>query len=63
MPVYTYYFLAPDGSVPAFEFDQCATEAEARAHALQRLLRQPERHAVEVRRGEQLIFLSTAVAA
>ena len=63
MSVYTYYFLNLDGSVPGFEFDQCPDDAEARLRALQRLTRQPERKAVEVWRGEQIIFHSAAPCA
>ena len=63
MSVYTYYFLNLDGSVPMFEFDQCADDAAARARAIQRLMRQPERKAVEVWRGEQIIFQSAAPGA
>ena len=63
MAVYTYYFLNADESVPGFEFDQCAHDAEAQARAVERLRRQPERQAVEVWRGEQLIFHSSVIAA
>jgi hypothetical protein len=58
MSVYTFYFLNADGSVPAFEFDECAHDGEARKRALERLRRHPERRAVEVRLGQELVFHS-----
>ena len=63
MSVYTYYFLNADGSVPAFEFDECAHDGEAKSRAVERLRGYPEREAVEVRRGQQLVFHSAASAA
>ncbi len=60
MSVYTFYFLNADGSVPAFEFDECAHDSEAALRAMERLRLHPERKAVEVRRGQQLVFDSTA---
>ena len=62
MSVYTFYFLNADGSVPAFEFDECDHDAEASRLAVERLQRYPERQAVEVRRGQQLVFHSTTAA-
>ena len=59
MSVYTYYFLNPDGSVPAFEFDQCLTDGEAAVRALERLRRHPGRAAVEVRRGDEIVLPPT----
>ena len=48
MQIYTYLFLDPRDVVQGFEFDECASDAEAqrRAHAMLRA--RPERSAVEV---------------
>lgn len=48
MQIYTYLFLDPRNVVQAFEFDECASDAEAqqRAHAMLRA--RPERAGVEV---------------
>jgi hypothetical protein len=62
MSLYTFYFLNADGSIPVFEFDECAHDAEARAKALERLTRLPERKAVEVRCGQQVVFRSHSAA-
>ena len=62
MSDYTYYFLNPDGSVPGFEFDQCLHDAEACERAAERLRGQPGREAVEVWRGEKLLFRMSAAA-
>jgi hypothetical protein len=56
MSLYTYYFLNGDGSIPAFEFDECSGDAEAAARALERLSLLPERKGVEVRRGQKVVF-------
>ena len=62
MSDYTYYFLNPDESVPGFEFDQCKHDAEALERAAARLRGQPERKAVEVWRGEQLLLRMNAAS-
>jgi hypothetical protein len=46
--IYTYLFLDPRDVVQAFEFDQCADDAEARRRAEAMLRARPERRAVEV---------------
>ena len=46
--MYTFLLVSPTGSIPAFDFAQCADDDAAR-HAARRLLRQqPERRAVEI---------------
>ena len=48
MQIYTYLFLDPRNVVQGFEFDQCASDAEAQARAAAMLRARPERRAVEV---------------
>ena len=55
MGIYTYYLLNGDGSVPAFEFDQCRDDGEARLRALQMLAQRPERSGVEIWRDDRLV--------
>ncbi|HEX8570829.1 MAG TPA: hypothetical protein VF699_13045 [Caulobacteraceae bacterium] len=55
MAVYTYYLLNDDGSVPAFEFDQCGDDVEARLRAMEVLARRPERTGVEIWRDDQFV--------
>ena len=59
--VYTFYYLNADGSVPGFDFDQCREDNDARLRAIQLLREQPERNAIEVWRGAELICRENAV--
>ena len=56
MELYTFYLLDRDGAVRAFEFDHCEDDLAAGEHALIVLARHPERCAVEVRRGDELVY-------
>ena len=46
--MYTFLFLSPSGSIPAFEFAACPDDETARQTARQLLRQQPERRAIEV---------------
>ncbi|HEX8569994.1 MAG TPA: hypothetical protein VF699_08745 [Caulobacteraceae bacterium] len=48
MQIYTYLFLDPRDVVQGFEFDECASDAEAQRRAADMLRARPERRAVEV---------------
>ncbi len=64
MSLYTFYFLDRNGSVPEFQFEDCADDAAAANCAAEMLARRPERSAVEIWRGDQLIApCATRIAA
>ena len=46
--MYTFLFVSPTGSIPAFDFAQCADDDAARQAARWLLRQQPERRAVEI---------------
>lgn len=48
MQIYTYLFLDPKNVIQGFEFDECASDAEAQRRAREMLQARPERRAVEV---------------
>ena len=48
MQIYTYLFLDGRDVVQGFEFDECASDAEAQQRASAMLLARPERRAVEI---------------
>ena len=48
MESYTYLFLDLRDVVQGFEFDECASDAEAQHRAMAMLRARPERRAVEI---------------
>ena len=46
--MYTFLFVSPTGSIPSFDFAQCADDDAARLAARRLLRQQPERRAVEI---------------
>ena len=46
--MYTFLFVSPSGSIPAFDFAACADDESARQIARRLLRQQPERRAVEI---------------
>ena len=57
MQIYTYFFLDRRDVVQEFEFDECASDSEARLRARELLSRRPERRAVEIWDSRQPIAL------
>ena len=55
--MYTFLFVSPTGSIPAFDFATCPDDAAARRVARELLKRQPERQAVEVWNERERVFV------
>lgn len=53
MSLYLFYFVSPDGSVPAFDTAEAADTGEALRWGAELLQAWPEREAVEVWSGEE----------
>lgn len=61
MATYTYFEVDADGSAPMFAFADFDTDEEARRHAIHVLRHAPQRVAVEIWRGEEMVGRTPSV--
>ena len=62
MGIYTFYLLDAAGAVRGFEFEPCDDDLSAGARAAEVLARHPDRFAVEVRRGDEIVYPRSGVS-